>query len=78
MLNIGNLPAYPCTITEGMDSTNDRRSVDCKGLTKLEMVAAMCLQGLLANDFRASDEAFVVKSTSLADALLNHLQNTEK
>lgn len=75
-----HLPAYPCTIMEGKDSTNDRRSVDCKGLTKRELIAAMCLQGLLASSTPRTVhmQGVVLLAVEHADALLTYLSNTEQ
>lgn len=47
-----NLPAYPtpCAMNENGVYLNDSANInhDISGLSKRELVAAMCLQGLLA------------------------------
>lgn len=77
-----NLPAYPLPITcneNGIYSTLDCPSGGA-GLTKLEMVSAMCLQGLLASGLYAEQPIPQVAETAIiyAENLLTHLSNTEK
>jgi len=72
-----NLPAYPNTGSKDI-------TVGDLGLSKREMIAAMCLQGMLTNphivDVLTKDsETWVIeKSTELADGLLTHLEKTNK
>lgn len=67
-----DLPAYPLFATNG--------GVIESGLTKLEIVSAMCLQGLLASGhYTEQPIPNVVETASIyANALLTHLSNTEK
>lgn len=77
-----NLPAYPQPITVGSGGdilTSWGHHSDFAGLTKLEMVAAMCLQGLLANSsYSSTPESRAELAVKHATAILNHLSNTEK
>lgn len=59
-----NQPAYPAAYNL-MNS----------GLTKRELIAAMALQGILANEIPY--ENIVAASVNYADALLKELQETE-
>lgn len=77
-----NLPAYPLPITcneNGIYSTLDCPSGGA-GLTKLEMVSAMCLQGLLANSTYGGidTQSVVMKSAEFANILLTYLSTPEK
>jgi len=80
-----NLPAYPlpCAATETGVYVNYHANVEeaaVVGLTKREVVAAMCLQGMIANhgDSGAPFHTFAEIATAYADALLTHLSNTNK
>lgn len=78
-----NLPAYPtpCAMDESGVYLNHSANInhDISGLTKLEMVAAMCLQGLLANSsYSSTPESRSESAVKHATAILNHLSNTEK
>ena len=50
------------------------------GLTKRELIAAMCLQGMRSNpaQVEAADASLWILAQRDADGLLTHLQNTEK
>jgi hypothetical protein len=48
------------------------------GFTKRELIAAMCLQGLLANPSNgATPQTYAETAVDHADFLLTHLSNTE-
>lgn len=68
-----NLPAYP-------NDANKEITVGDLGLSKRELIAAMCLQGFISNGGlrHLGDEVLVSKSVELGDALLTHLENTSK
>lgn len=73
-----NLPAYPnldsyengapCTPQHGM------------GLSKRELISAMCLQSMLVNPAISQNtfEYLSKEAVEAADALLTHLENTQK
>lgn len=69
------MPAMPLTFTE-VESV----SVDVRGLTKREYIAAMAMQGMLANQFNCSIEsnALAKESISYADALLKQLEESKR
>lgn len=73
-----NLPAYPNLDSYETGGTCTPQSG--RGLTKRELISAMCLQGILANhgDSGAPFSAFAEAATHYADALLTHLENTQK
>jgi hypothetical protein len=86
-----NLPAFPisCGVNEtGIYSLLDARvGSDCVGLTKREQIAAMALQGLLANpDYNCPSRPKDIVTTMntakaaihYADALLNELSTTQQ
>lgn len=73
-----HLPAYPASVEEGMDSTNNRMLVNYPGLNKREIIAAMCLQGIISNSEDRGTDYCARRAVELSDALLTHLQNTEK
>jgi len=80
-----NLPAYPQPITCKPNSdlyiTTDYNT-SAMGFSKRETIAAMCLQGLLANKgIMYRNPNYTLLSTEAAnysDALLTHLSNTNK
>lgn len=84
-MNNKDLPAYPQPIVmsdNGIISTIDA-AVSESGLTKREMIAAMCLQGLMSGvnpddiTFNSMDSA-IDAAVQAADKLLTHLENTSK
>ena len=75
MIDNKHLPAYPVTIPDGQPF---KGLAAHDGLSKLELVAAMCLQGLLSNPVCKDSTTDLEKAAVLwADALLTHLSNTE-
>jgi hypothetical protein len=72
-----DLPAYPnVEISETGETCTHS---DYRGLSKRELIAAMCLQGLLANSSLDNTPAwFSDIAIQQADNLLNQLQNTEQ
>lgn len=83
-----NLPAYPDPQRGRDQSYSNQMPEGCpSGLTKLEMVSAMCLQGLLANpnlttNLVMRNDTWPIEAAAAAmlaaSALLTHLSNTEK
>lgn len=74
-------PAFPVTVKydesgKAIGYQNGSETGQEIGLSKREMIAAMCLQGLCASDFRGSMEAFARKSVEAADALLVELSKS--
>jgi hypothetical protein len=74
-MNNRDKPASPCVLTV---TYMDKDSVkEFSGLSKREMIAAMCLQGLLANpiiDPRFDHAGLTEKSVIYADTILNQLE----
>lgn len=77
-----HLPAYPQPIANDQSSriyASSQLNDAFGGLSKLEMVSAMCLQGLLANSsYSSTPESRAELAVKHATAILNHLSNTEK
>lgn len=79
-----NLPAYPqalCVGTGGDIITSWGQHTDFSGISKREMIAAMCLQGFCANPHAWEEMTvtqMIIHATETADALLTHLENTSK
>lgn len=74
MPNNKNEPAYPIA--------DIHEDMLYPGLTKREVIAAMCLQGMLSNQYKGSmgyaNETLAIEAVEYADALLVHLENTSK
>jgi hypothetical protein len=80
-----HLPAYPC---DSKDNTEQfmatygaayKEYLPPSGLSKRELIAAMCLQGLLSNPVWKDSTTDLEKAAVLwADCLLTHLSNTEQ
>jgi hypothetical protein len=64
-----DLPAYP--VPENVHWAYP-------GFSKREIVAAMCLQGIISNSEDRGTDYCARRAVELADALLTHLQNTEQ
>lgn len=82
MTNNKHLPVYPCRLYLDGKGWHDHA-----GISERTLIAAMCLQGLLANpeynNPRLKHNMVTVSDTAktalnYADALFTHLQNTEK
>ena len=80
-----NLPAYPQPLVVGTGGdiiASSWQHSDYAGMSKREMIAAMCLQGLLANKgimYRNPNYTLLsTEATNYANALLSHLSNTDK
>ena len=64
-----NEPAYPIVLTDSFEEFN-------RGLTKLELISAMCLQGLLGNQEFSGSHPVSIASYSIvfAKELLKQLE----
>lgn len=72
-----NLPAYPRPIaTDPKGDVHLCSEPEFIGFTNREKVAAMCLQGLLANSRLSTGAHLYTLATECADALLTHLEKT--
>lgn len=71
-MNNANQPAYP--IPDFVNGNGDVQP-ESIGLTKRELIAAMALQGILANDIPYENN--VDASVNYADLLLAKLKETE-
>lgn len=75
-MNNANKPAYP--LTEEMDATMDVAIEESKyrtGLTKRELIAAMAMQGLLANpNVTYFEDAVADEAMNAADVLIMKLK----
>ncbi len=70
-----NLPAYPANYVSIDGRAYNSYEDGIGGLSKREIIAAMCLQGLLSNERLMTSPHLSVLATECADALLTHLQN---
>lgn len=68
-----NDSAYPIETTDA----SKYEFVD-KGLTKRELISAMCLQGLLSNSGLRHNIEYAKDAVKLADALIAELNKGEK
>ena len=63
-----NEPAYPIVLTDSFEEFN-------RGLTKLELISAMCLQGLMSNcNFKEEAEHTAKCAIAYAKELLKQLE----
>lgn len=70
-------PAYP--IAGSYDDEHPQVIVPVEhGLTKRELIAAMCLQGLLSNSWDDKGREAPKISVQMADALIEELQKEKK
>ena len=77
-----NLPVYPSFGYETSANGAPGHFTTNPGIQQRTLIAAICLQGLLASTPKGSveynKESLTTDATSLADTLLNHLENTSK
>lgn len=82
-----NLPAYPQPVANNMSSeiyATSMLDASLGGMTKREMIAAMCLQGLLSGKVVGSSnpnsvfDLYPEWAVQYADKLLSHLENSQK
>lgn len=74
-----HLPAYPQPIAEcngGLSETMDYNNQSV-GLTKRELLAAMAMQGLCANNFQTSMDLLAIRSVQIAEQLLAELSKPQ-
>lgn len=69
----GDKPAYP--VHGGYDNDDPRNGTIGGGLTKLELVAAMCLGHAVDKWYNHSDEELVARSIKLSKELLRQLDH---
>ena len=53
------------------------RYIECKGLTKLEYIAAMAMQALLSKDWNVGADYLAGEAIEHANALLKQLEESE-